>query len=42
LEIYNSVAYGDFDRAMALCAILAVSGLGLYLLLEWISPDRPL
>jgi molybdate transport system permease protein len=41
LEIYNSVAYGDFDRAMALCLILAVFGLGLYIALEKLSPSDP-
>ncbi|MDR1944234.1 MAG: ABC transporter permease subunit [Synergistaceae bacterium] len=34
LEIYNSVSRGDFDAAMRLCAILAVVGLVLYVLLE--------
>jgi molybdate transport system permease protein len=42
LEIYNSVSYGDFDRAMVLCFILAVFGLGLYVALERLSPDQPL
>ncbi|MDR1655931.1 MAG: ABC transporter permease subunit [Deltaproteobacteria bacterium] len=41
LEIYNSVAYGDFDRAMILCAILAASGLIMYLALEIITPSEP-
>jgi molybdate transport system permease protein len=39
LEIYNSVSYGDFDRALELCAILAVAGLVLYIVLEKISPE---
>ena len=34
LEIYNSVSRGEFDEAMKLCAILAVVGLVLYILLE--------
>ena len=42
LEIYNSVAYGDFDRAMILCLILGACGLAMYLALELVSPDRPL
>jgi molybdate transport system permease protein len=42
LEIYNSVSYGDFDRAMILCLILAVCGLGLFAALERLSPDQPL
>jgi molybdate transport system permease protein len=42
LEIYNSVAYGDFDRAMILCLILAVCGLAFYVLLERLAPSQPL
>ena len=42
LEIYNSVAYGDFDRAMILCLILAACGLALYAVLERLSPESPL
>jgi molybdate transport system permease protein len=34
LEIYNLVSRGEFDDAMKLCAILAVSGLILWGLLE--------
>jgi molybdate transport system permease protein len=39
LEIYNSVAHGEFDRAMALCLILAVCGLLFYLILEKLTPS---
>jgi molybdate transport system permease protein len=39
LEIYNSVAYGDFHRAMILCLILAVFGLGLYAILDRLAPS---
>jgi molybdate transport system permease protein len=38
LEIFNSVSYGEFDRAMYLCAILAVAGLIFYLILEKVTP----
>ena len=34
LEIYNSVSRGEFGEAMKLCAILAATGLVLYILLE--------
>lgn len=40
LEIFNSVSQGEFDRAMALCVILAVAGLALYLALERLSPEE--
>jgi molybdate transport system permease protein len=33
LEVYNSVARGDFDTASQLCAVLAAFALVLYLLL---------
>jgi molybdate transport system permease protein len=39
LEIFNSVSHGEFDRAMALCFILAVCGLVFYLLFEKITPN---
>ena len=34
LEIFNCVLRGDFDGAMRLCAVLAVVGTLLYVLLE--------
>jgi molybdate transport system permease protein len=38
LEIYNAVAHGEFDRAMALCFILALGGLVFYVVFEKLSP----
>jgi molybdate transport system permease protein len=40
LEIYNSVSYGQFDRAMALCFILGAAGLIFYLILEKVTPPE--
>ncbi|MDR0547970.1 MAG: ABC transporter permease subunit [Deltaproteobacteria bacterium] len=38
LEIYNAVAHAEFDRAMALCFILAFGGLIFYLVFEKFTP----
>jgi molybdate transport system permease protein len=38
LEIFNSVSHGEFERAMALCLILAVCGLFFYAILEKLTP----
>lgn len=40
LEIFNSVSQGEFERAMALCLILAVAGLAMYIALEYITPEE--
>lgn len=40
LEIFTSVSQGEFERAMALCVILAVAGLAIYIALEIISPEE--